>query len=78
MEQTSPRRYTVEEYFALEVQSEVKHEYVDCEILAMVGANILHNLIALNFATSFRQALRGKGCRVAMEAVRQAVEEGRH
>ena len=73
-----PRRYTVEEYFAFEEQSEVKHEFFDGEVFAMAGADVSHNLLGLNFATSFRQALRGRPCKVLMEGVQLAVQEGRH
>ena len=73
-----PRRYSVEEYFALEEQSEVKHDFFDGEIFARTGADIAHNLIGLNFAASFRQALRGQPCKVLMEGVQLAVQEGRH
>jgi Uma2 family endonuclease len=72
------RRYTVEEYMALEEQSEVRHEFFDGEVFAMAGANVSHNLLGLNFAMAFRQALRGQPCLVMMESVQLAVEEGRH
>lgn len=73
-----PRRYTIEEYFALEEASDVRHEFFEGEVFAMAGASIAHNTIALNMAIALRQGLRGKKCRVQMEAVRLAVEEGRH
>ena len=44
----------------------------------MVGADISHNLIGLNFAAFFRQALRGRLCKVVMEGMQLAVQEGRH
>ncbi|MBD2769569.1 Uma2 family endonuclease [Hymenobacter sp. BT664] len=72
------RRYTVEEYFALEEQSETRYEYVDGEVFAKAGADVAHNLIGLNFATSFRQSLRGRACRTVMESVQLAVREGSH
>ncbi len=72
------RHYTVAEYFALEAEGEVRHEYFEGEVFAMAGASIAHNTIALNVALACRQALRGKKCRVQMEAVRLAVEENRH
>jgi Uma2 family endonuclease len=77
-EEQGPRRYTVEEYLASEEQSEVRHEYFDGEVFAMAGAEVSHNLIGLNFAASFRQALRGRPCRTVMEGVQLAVQEGRH
>ncbi len=80
MEQTlaRPSRYSAEEYFALEEKSPVRHEFFEGEVFAMAGASIAHNTIALNVALACRQALRGKKCRVQMEAVRLAVEENRH
>ena len=72
------KQYTVADYFALEAQSEVRHEFFEGEIFAMAGASIAHNTIAGNFYVTLRQSLRGKKCRVQMEAVRLAVEEGRH
>ncbi|MFD1466607.1 Uma2 family endonuclease [Hymenobacter caeli] len=73
-----PHRYTTEEYFALEEGSEVRHEFFEGEVFAMAGASIAHNTIAGNVYMSCRQALRGKPCRVQMEAVRLAVAENRH
>jgi len=72
------RRYTVEEYFALEAQGEAKHEFFDGEVFAMAGASIPHNALALNMATAFKQSLRGRPCKVVIEAVQLAVQEGRH
>ncbi|MGI4762732.1 MAG: Uma2 family endonuclease [Janthinobacterium lividum] len=71
-------QYTAAEYFALEAQSEVHHEFFEGKIFAMSGASIAHNTIAQNFILQLRPALRGKKCRVQIEAVRLAVEEGRH
>lgn len=73
-----PRRYTVEEYLMLEEQSEVRHEFFEGEIFAMAGADVSHNLIGLNLALSFKIALRGQPCKVLMEGVQLAVQEGRH
>ena len=73
-----PHHYTAEEYFALEDSSEVRHEFFEGEVFAMAGASIAHNTIAGNVYMNCRQALRGKQCRVQMEAVRLAVAENRH
>ena len=73
-----PRRYTVAEYLALEERGEIRHEFFDGEIFAMAGADVSHNLIASNFLVSFKLALRGKPCKVLMEGVQLAVQEGRH
>ncbi|HEX8507626.1 MAG TPA: Uma2 family endonuclease [Hymenobacter sp.] len=77
-EEQQPRRYTVEEYLALEEQSEVRHEYFDGEVFAMAGADVSHNLLVGNFYMALRQALRGRPCRTVMESVQLAVREGRH
>ena len=72
------RRYTPEEYLALEEKSEVRHEYFDGEIFAMAGASKSHNLLAQNLTLSLRAPLRGTGCQVFMEDVRLVVEENSH
>jgi Uma2 family endonuclease len=55
------RRYTPEEYFALEAQSEVRHDYVEGEVFTMAGGSKSHNILAQNDALSLRVALRGQG-----------------
>jgi Uma2 family endonuclease len=42
------RRYTPEEYFALEASSEERHAYFDGEVFAMAGGTKSHNLIKGN------------------------------
>ncbi len=73
-----PRRYTPAEYFALEEQSEGRHEYFDGEVFAMAGTSKSHNSVALNMTLGLKTALRGKGCQVFMESVRLAVQENFH
>ena len=62
MKRESWRRYSVDEYFAVEETSEVKNEYYSGEIFAMAGASIEHNHIAANLLTELRTALRGSEC----------------
>ena len=73
-----PRRYTPEEYFALEAEGSVRHEFFEGEVFAMAGESIAHNTISLNMAMACRQALRGRQCRVQMEGIQLAVEANRH
>lgn len=64
-EGTQPRPdqlYTVEEYFSLEAASDIRHEYVAGEIVAMGGASPQHNRITANLARELGNALRGKEC----------------
>ena len=77
METRRKRRYTEEEYLAMEHASEFKHEFVDGQIYpwghpdmlgmydvqAMSGASLPHNTIAGNAFGLLRNELRGKGCR---------------
>ena len=54
------RRASLEEYFALEAGSPLKHEYYDGEIFVMTGATSNHNIIIFNLAAEMRPALRAK------------------
>jgi Uma2 family endonuclease len=74
--QSEKRRYTVEEYFALEEASEVRHEFYQGEVYAMSGGIGAHNIVVQNCVISMRAALRGRGCRVYAENVRLAVLDG--
>ncbi|WP_201982839.1 Uma2 family endonuclease [Hymenobacter rubidus] len=71
-------RYTPEEYFALEAQSEVRHEYFDGEIFAMDGGTKSHNLIKGNTMAGLRAGVRQRGCRAYDESVRLAVQDDFH
>jgi Uma2 family endonuclease len=55
---------TVEEYLALERQSEIRSEYLDGEIAAMTGGSPNHSLIIGNLHAELRQALKSGPCRV--------------
>ncbi len=65
------KTYTVEEYLAMERQSlDIKCEYVDGRIFAMVGASREHNLISLNIAGEFRSQLKGRNCETYVNDMR--------
>lgn len=70
--------YTPTEYFDLEKQSPIKHEYFDGEIFAMAGASKVHNRIANNFDRLSFDVLQGTGCQLFTSDIRVAVEENRH
>ena len=55
------KRYTPEEYLALEEKAEFKSEYCDEEIIPMTGGSLNHNRIVLSVAAFLKYALRGKG-----------------
>jgi Uma2 family endonuclease len=47
------KRYTVDEYLALEEKAEFKSEFVNGDIIPMAGATANHNKISLNFCRLF-------------------------
>lgn len=60
---------TVEEYFAFEERSPIRHEYVEGEVYAMGGVTRRHNAIAGNVYTRLRAAT-GESCRVHISEVK--------
>jgi Uma2 family endonuclease len=54
----------VDDYFAVEEMSDVRHEYDDGEIFAMAGASLEHNEITANLLTELRSRLRHTDCGV--------------
>src|SRR5258707_2694849 len=58
------RRFTEEEYLAIELQADYKSEYLDGQIFAMAGGSPEHSLIALSTGAALKGALRGSGCHV--------------
>lgn len=67
------RRYTLEEYFALELASEEKYEYFDGEIYNMSGGSPAHEEIIGNIYTALKSHTREKGCRVFLSGLRLKV-----
>lgn len=58
------RRYTAEDYLALERESDAKHEFFDGEIFAMAGGKRRHSLIAMNVAGEARNGVKSRDCEV--------------
>lgn len=58
------QKYTLEEYFALERDSEEKFEYWDGNVWTMSGASIAHNTIVKNLIRRLDERLEPHGCRV--------------
>ncbi|MGB7248956.1 MAG: Uma2 family endonuclease [Phormidesmis sp.] len=58
MQAQDKRYYTSEEYLEFEVNSELRHEYIDGEIVPMTGAMPNHNLIAGNILSVINFSLR--------------------
>lgn len=56
--------YTLEEYLALERESEVRYEYRDGEVFDMSGGTLFHDFVMENFKNALYRELREKSCRV--------------
>jgi Uma2 family endonuclease len=69
-----PVRYSYDEYLALERVSNIKHEYLAGQILAMAGGTPDHAAIANNVGTLLNVQLRGRRCRVYTSDLRVRVE----
>lgn len=63
-------RFTPEQYLALERKADSKSEYYNGFIVAMAGASIEHNTIALNLASEIRSQFKGRPGRVYMSDMR--------
>lgn len=71
---TDPRRrLSVEEYLALERQSDTRNEYLNGETFAMTGASRHHNRISLNVAEALDRQLAERGCEVFVSDMRVRV-----
>lgn len=64
-----------QEYLEWEEHQPIKYEYVNGEVFAMTGGTLPHNSIALNLASTLKNHLRGKGCKVFMADAKLGVSE---
>lgn len=67
------RRFTPEEYLALERKAPFKSEYLNGEIFAMSGASREHNHLAGNLYSEIRMQLRGRPCEAFVSDMRVRV-----
>jgi Uma2 family endonuclease len=56
--------HTVEEYLAIERESEERHEYLDGFIYAMAGESAEHGIVCTNLGGQLYSQLKGKPCQV--------------
>ncbi len=75
---TKKIRLSPEEYLERERTSELKHEYDNGYVVAMVGASRAHNLIALTLAAEIKQHLGGTPCRTYMSDMKVRIQTDRH
>lgn len=55
-------KMTAEEYLLWEETQELRHEYIDGEIIAMTGGTLTHTRIYLNLYFALRPHLEKRGC----------------
>lgn len=72
------RRWTVEEYLAYEVETGIKHEYIDGEIYAMSGGSGDHALIMMNCGAELNLQLRGSQCRVYSSDLKVKISDSKY
>lgn len=68
------KKFTIEEYFALEEELNQKFEYVDGEIFDMTGGTVNHGLISTNTTTTLSLLFRDQTCTVFNSDVKLQVE----
>lgn len=76
MSTAAVKRYTVEEYLALELASATKHEFYDGEIFAMAGASEAHNLVEGNLLRVLGNRLADRDCRLYPSDMRVLLPTG--
>ena len=65
---------TPQEYLAFERQAEQKHEFLNGEIFAMVGASENHNLIVMNTGAELHRQLKKSPCKIYSNDMRVKVD----
>ncbi|WP_340600708.1 Uma2 family endonuclease [Acinetobacter sp. HZNU-JH01] len=68
-------RLNEQEYLQGELYSQIKHEFVEGEVFAMVGASASHNLISVNVLMALSLHLKGKPCRPYINDMKVKIAE---
>lgn len=71
-------RWTLEQYLALERASDVRHEYFDGIVYALVGGTQVHSAISAAMSGLLFGALRGSPCRVYTSDLKVRVSATRY
>jgi len=72
------QQLTVEQYLALEAESEIKHEYIDGEIFPMTGGTLNHDDIVIDLMVALLPQLAGSNCRLHTSHMRVGVSPTRY
>ncbi|MGI0482439.1 Uma2 family endonuclease [Geminocystis sp. CENA526] len=73
--QLTQKTHTIAEYLEIDAQSEIRHEYIEGEIIPMTGGTTNHNLVTGNIYLALRLALKGTNNIVYIENVRLFIPE---
>ncbi len=66
------------EYLKQEIESEIRHEYVDGKLYAMAGESKRHEEIVLNITLALAPLARAKGCRFQTKTIQLRVSSTRY
>lgn len=72
------RAFTLEDYWAVELESPLRHEYFDGVIYAMAGGKPRHNEVAANVQYALRRGLEGTPWRPIGADQRLKVADGKY
>lgn len=64
------RKMTPEEFLAFERASDVKHEYIGGQIVAMGGAKRNHNIVSINLGSELNRIIEEKDCEAYLADMR--------
>ena len=65
-----PAKMSPEEFLEFERASDIKHEYIGGQIVAMGGAKRNHNIVALNLGSELNRLLEDKDCEAYLADMR--------
>ncbi len=68
---------TVEEYIEFEERSEIRHEFIDNQLIPMPGTTRIHNTICLNLAMLLRLLLKKGAFQIFQENVKVQIASGK-
>ena len=74
---TASNPMTVEAYIAFEESADVRHEFINGNLIPMPGTTDDHNEICFNIAAALKKMLRDQGFRVYLESVKVQISSER-
>ncbi len=74
---TATHLMTVEEYIAFEERSEIRHEFINNQLIPMPGTTIFHNTICINLTFLLRTLLKKGLFRIVQENVKVQITSDR-